>query len=75
MQISFEATLDDGSKVQVEAAMSGPDPSVGLFGWGVDGELVVLDEDGQPVELTDAEDDRLCQMAGKLAGDYTYYEP
>jgi hypothetical protein len=75
VQISFEATLDDGRKVQVEAEMEGPDESVGLFGWGVDSELGVLDEDGQPVKLTEAEDDRLCQMASKIAGDYESYEP
>jgi hypothetical protein len=68
MKIDFDFTLPDGRTVFCEALMQGPDPDVGIFGLWVD-ELEVTDEQGNPVELNDAEDEAVCMKASEIAAD------
>lgn len=70
MSVSFTATLDNGETVNVVAHLTGPEPDVGLFGYGID-YIEIFDEAGNEYakDLTDSEDDRLGDEAINIAND------
>jgi hypothetical protein len=67
MSLIFTSNLDNGTVVVVEADIVGPDPSVGEFGYGVEG-LLVKDVDDRLLddsEITEEELERLADEAIK----------
>lgn len=67
--IIFDGKLDDGRIVTIEIIQQRPDPSVGAFS-RIE-MLLATDEDGNEVELSDAEEYRLSGQAEEAIDEHT----
>lgn len=66
MIVEFDIEVEGGRWLWIKAEMDGPEPDVGIFGYGCHG-FIAYDWKGEKVEVTQAENDLICARASEVA--------
>lgn len=70
--VELTRTLKSGKEVNLEIALTSPEPDVGMMGWGYEF-YKVADKDFEQIEPTEEEEKEIEELIVKFLDDYKPY--